>query len=86
MPYYNDQQLVTTVGTFKEYANGYFTFKLENGDLIDFEQINKNVLAEFDLKSNSLKSKAFEITYKEILDDTDDEDFIVFKIDKLILL
>lgn len=83
---YNDQQLVTTVGVFKEYANGYFTFELENGDLIDFEQINKNVLADFDLKSNQFKSQKFEITYKEIIDDLDDDDFVVFKINSLTLI
>ncbi|MDY0779567.1 hypothetical protein [Tenacibaculum sp. IB213877] len=83
MSFYNENQSVTTIGVFKEYTNGYFTFELESGDLIDFEQINKNVLAEFDLKTTQFKNQRFEIIYKEIMDDLDDEDFVVFKIDKL---
>ncbi len=80
-----ENQSVTSIGVFKEYSNGYFIFELENGDILDFEQINKNILSEFDLKNNQFKNQRFEVVYKEIIDE-DDEDFMVFKIDKLVKL
>jgi len=86
MTYYNSQEKVTLVGVYQGYTNGYYVFELENGDIIDFEQINKKNLEHLDLKSSSLKNKSFEITYKEIFDDVDDEDLVIFKLENLQLL
>ena len=86
MNYYNASQTVTTTGIYVGFIDGSFSFELENGDIIDFDQINKNVLLEYDLKSSVFKGKKFNITYKEIFDDLDDEDFIIFKLDKLEIL
>ncbi|CAM1346345.1 hypothetical protein [Tenacibaculum crassostreae] len=86
MAYYNSQQTVTLVGVYQGYTNGYYVFELENGDIIDFEQINKKNLEAFDLKSSAFKNKKFKITYKEIFDDVDDENLVIFKLDNLQLL
>ena len=86
MNYYNTEQTVTLKGLFKEYSNGAFSFELENKDIIDFEEINKNVLIKYDLKSSTFKNKTFLITYKEIFDDLDDDDFVVFKLENLEIL
>lgn len=83
---YNSQQQVTLVGVYQGYTSGYYVFELENGDIIDFEQINKKNLEHFDLKSPTLKNKKFKITYKEIFDDVDDDDLVIFKLDNLELL
>ncbi|MDX8552821.1 hypothetical protein MK851_04170 [Tenacibaculum sp. 1B UA] len=83
MTYYSSQQTVTLVGVYQGYANGYYVFELENGDIIDFEQINKKNLEHLDLKSSTLKNRSFEITYKEIFDDLDDEDLVIFKLENL---
>lgn len=86
MNYYSAEQSVTAIGIYKGYTNGYFIFKLDNDDVIDFEEINKIILTKFDLKSDVLKGEKFEIEYTEIFDDLDDEDFIVLKLEKLKLL
>lgn len=86
MAFYNSRQTVTLVGVYQGYTNGYYIFELENGDIIDFDQINKKNLEHLDLKSSSLKNKNFEITYKEIFDDLDDEDIVIFKLENLQLL
>jgi hypothetical protein len=83
MAYYNSQETVTLVGVYQGYTNGYYVFELENGDIIDFEQINKKNLEHLDLKSSTYKNKSFEITYKEIFDDMDDEDLVIFKLENL---
>ncbi len=62
---------------------GAYSFELENGDIIIFEQINKSILTKYDLKSNEFKNKNFEITYTEVFDDEDSEDFLMFKLEKI---
>lgn len=86
MNYYNTEQTVILKGIFKEYSNGAFSFELENKDIIDFEEVNKDLLLKYDLKSNTFKNKIFLITYKEIFDDLDEDDFVVFKLENLELL
>ena len=86
MNYYNAKQSLSSKGLFIGYLDGYATFQLENDDVIDFEQIDKKILAEYDLKNGDFKNKTFEIYYTEIFDDLDDEDFIVFRLDDLKLL
>ena len=86
MNYYSAKQNITITGTFIGFINGTYTFHLENNDIIDFDEVNTKIFEEFDLKSTSLKNKAFEITYSENFDDLDDEDIVVFKLEKLKLL
>lgn len=86
MSYYSAEQSMTSIGIYMGYKDGYYSFVLENNDVIDFEEINKMILVKFDLKSDELKERKFEINYKEIIDDLDDEDFIVLKLDSINLL
>ena len=86
MIYYKAEQASTLAGIYKGYEDGYYLFELNNGVIMDFEQINKKVLEEFDLKSTTFKNKSFIVNYLEIIDDLDDEDFIIYKIEKLELL
>jgi len=86
MNYYIAHQTYSVTGLYKGYENGYYLFELNNGVIINFEQINKNVLKEYDLKSDLYKTKTFIVHYLEIFDDLDDEDFIIYKLDGLELL
>ncbi len=86
MNYYSAKQNITITGTFIGFINGTYTFHLENNDIIDFDEINTKIFEEFDLKSTSLKNKVFEIIYSENFDDIDDEDIVVFRLEKLNLL
>ncbi|WP_272151816.1 hypothetical protein [Tenacibaculum aiptasiae] len=86
MNYYSAKQNITITGTFIGFINGTYTFHLENNDIIDFDEINTKIFEEFDLKSTSLKNKVFEIIYSENFDDIDDEDIVVYRLEKLNLL
>ena len=86
MNYYNAKQSLSAKGVFIGYLEGYATFQLENDDIIDFEQVNVKILDDYNLKNNHYKNKFFEIYYTEIFDDSDEEDFIVFRLDDLKLL
>ena len=86
MKYYSTEELIFEEGIFKNYENGYFSFQLNNGDLIEFEQINNNILNLYDLRSKVHIGKKFEIEYLEIIDDLDDEDFVILKLNKLKIL
>lgn len=69
-------------GVFVKYYDGYYKFLMDNGDTIIFEEIPRLAIKKFDLKSDTYKGKSFEITYSEHIDD-DDDDFIIYKIEKL---
>lgn len=86
MNYYNTNELITIEGNYVGYMQGGYVFHLENDDIIDFDQINVKILEEFDLKSNEFKNKIFTIVYSEIFDDLDNEDFVLFKLEKLKLV
>jgi hypothetical protein len=83
MNYYSSTQLITITGDYIGFMQGGYAFHLENDDIIDFDQINPIVLEEFDLKSSELKNKTFEIVYSENFEDLDDEDVVIFKLEKL---
>lgn len=83
MVYYRAEQLMESVGVYSGYKDGYYTFILEDNEVVDFEEINKMLLVKYNLKSNELKGKKFEIIYKEIINDLDDEDFVVLKLEEL---
>ncbi|TCI90978.1 hypothetical protein [Tenacibaculum sp. M341] len=86
MIYYSTEQQITSKGVYAGYKEGYYVFILDNNDIVDFEQIKKALLIQFDLKSEKLKGHRFEIEYKVIVDDIDDEDFIILKLNNLKLL
>ncbi len=79
--------MVEITAKFIEFiSGGAYSFELENGDNIVFEQINKSILNKYDLKSKDFKNKNFKISYTEIFDDEDDEDFVLFKLEKIELI
>ena len=86
MVYYDTHQRKSEEGIFIKYSNGYYTFQLSFDELIIFEQIEKNILEDYDLRSNEYIGATFDITYEEIINDLDDEDFIIFKILALTLI
>ncbi len=86
MNYYRAERSMLVTGVYAGYKNGYYTFVLQDNDIIDFDEINKMILVKFDLKSNECKGRKFEIIYKEIIDDLDDEDFLILKLEDLKLI
>lgn len=71
------------IGVYKKHLNGYYTFELENGDIIVFEQVEAKILKEFQLKSNKNIDMVFEIIYTEIYDDFESDDFLIFRLEDL---
>lgn len=74
------------VGKYLKMSNGYYTFQLKNDEKIIFEEITKRALLKFNLDSNEFIGKNFEIIYSEILEDFEDEDFIIYRIEDLNLI
>ncbi len=74
------------IGLFKKHNQGYYTFELEGNEILVFEEIKKSVLKEFNLLANEYTNSKFEITYKEIISDLDDDEFIIYKIEHLKLI
>lgn len=83
MNYFNTEEVKNEEGVFVKYHDGYFTFQLSFDELIVFEEVSTEVLQEYNLKSNDFIGIPFKITYKEIISDLDDEDFIIFRLLKL---
>lgn len=81
-----DHQIRNAKGVYKKHFNGYYSFVLQDGDIIIFEQINYKILREFDLKSEEYIDKVFEIGYTEIYDDFESDDFLIFRLEHLSLL
>ncbi len=74
------------IGIFKTYSKGHFSFTIEDGNEIIFEEINRSVLYEYDLKKDkSLIGKLFYISYKEVFD-LIEEDFVIYRIEQLKLI
>ncbi|WP_438425772.1 hypothetical protein [Aquimarina macrocephali] len=69
-------------GVFKKYYDGYYQFVMDKGDTLVFEEISSLAIRKFDLKTNKFHGKSFEITYSEYVEGND-EDFIMYKIEKL---
>ena len=68
---------------FKKYEDGYYTFLFDSGAEITFEEIHPKVLNQYDLKNDkSFIDTSFKISFVEIFDDSD-EDFIIYRIEKL---
>jgi len=83
---YNIFQTKIEEGIFVKYHEGYYTFRFEFDELIVFEQLNKRVLEEFNLRGTLYIGSRFNVTYEELLDESDDDDFIIFRLRKLELI
>ncbi len=74
------------VGIFKKHLNSYYTFKLESGEKMIFEQINKSIIKDFELKTDKYIDRVFNITFSEVFDNFESDEFKVYKLEKLELL
>lgn len=83
MRYYESTEQIKTIGSFISFSNGYYSFELDEGELIAFEEINTTILSTYELRSNKLSGEMFEVTYSIIIDDIDDEDFVILRLDDL---
>ncbi|WP_299115795.1 hypothetical protein [uncultured Winogradskyella sp.] len=86
MNYYSTEEIRTEEGIFVKHLDGFFTFRFSFDELIVFEEVNTAVLEEFNLRSEEYIGSTFEVTYKEFINDLDDEDFLTFRIMKLKLV
>jgi len=84
--YYSNEEKIEAIGTFITFGFGYYSFVLESGDEIIFEEIKKGVLEKYNLKLSEFQGKKFNITYSVLTEDLDDEDFVVLRLDYLKLL
>jgi EAL domain-containing protein (putative c-di-GMP-specific phosphodiesterase class I) len=80
------KELRKVVGVFKKHLNNYYTFKLESGEKMIFEQINKSMIKDFELRSDKHINMVFNITFSEVFDDFGSDDFQIYKLEKLELL
>ncbi|MFD2568396.1 hypothetical protein [Pseudotenacibaculum haliotis] len=83
MRYFESREQVTTEGTFITYTYGYYSFEIDGGEVLAFDEIEKGVLEKYDLKSDQFNDQMFEIFYSIIIDDMDDEDFVILRLDDL---
>jgi hypothetical protein len=83
MNYFNTEEIRIEEGVYMNYHNGYFTFRFSFDELVVFEEVKTEVLEAFDLRSEKYIGTTFMVTYKEIINDLDDEDFLTFRLLKL---
>ena len=86
MTYYQTEEQVFTTGKFVTYGYGYYSFELGNQELLVFEEIKKELLNKYDLRTNQFEGKYFEIAYTIVTEDLDDEDFVVLRLNDLTLV
>ena len=79
-------KLIYETVIFKSHKNGFYTFTLDNGEDMVFEEIQPYILMRLDLKNDkSLLNKVFHLAYYEDIVD-DDDDFIIYRIEYLELI
>ena len=83
MRQYSLKERKIEIATFHNYNNGYYTFYLDTKEAIIFEQIDTSILEMYNLRDTTSKGANFEISYTEMIDDADADDFIVYRLDKL---
>ena len=83
---YNTLNRLKEVGKFLKMSNGYYTFLLKNEEKIIFEEISKRALSKFNLDSKEFIDRSFKIVYAEILEDFEDDDYIISRIEDLNLI
>ncbi|WP_222984975.1 hypothetical protein [Flagellimonas meishanensis] len=82
-----NQDVEKMVGTYDGTDNGSFFFTDDEGDTLEFEQIEEEILEKFDLTSEAFMGRNFEISYiTEIISDDDEEEIYISKIVNLKLL
>lgn len=81
--YYSSEEKIQEIGTFITFGFGYYSFVLDNGEELIFEEIKKEVLEQYNLKTDKFEGKRFDITYSIITEDLNDEDFVVLRLDNL---
>ena len=47
---YQSNEQIKTEGTFLNFADGYYNFELNDGELLAFEEVSLRVKKEYDLK------------------------------------
>lgn len=72
----NNQAKEKIKATFIGYADGIYNFTDENDYTIEFEHIQKPVLARYDLSTDEFKGKLFIITYETDLEEDEEGDEI----------
>ena len=83
MKYYNTVEIKTEIGVFLKYYNGYFKFQFQPDEYVVFEEVSTEALEIYDLRDVKYINSKFNVTYKEIITDLDDEDFLIFRLLKL---
>lgn len=86
MVYHQTEELAYTVGKFVTYGYGYYSFELGNEELLVFEEINKELLQKYDLKTGEHEGRYFEIAYSILTEDLNDEDFVVLRLNNLTMV
>ena len=70
---------------YEGYEDGVYYFENEYGESYEFISCLKNVLKEFDLKSDKLVAQAFLVTYKQLNEDDEEEELEIIMIKKITL-
>jgi hypothetical protein len=83
MRYYSLKETRTERASFDTFHDGYFTFILESNEAIVFEEVNRLILEKYDLRNTEFRGKKFDITFSENIEDLDDEDFVIYRLEKL---
>lgn len=83
MSFYSLIETRSERATFDTFHDGYFTFILESDEAIVFEEINRFILEKYDLRNVEFRGKKFDITFSENIEDLDDEDFVIYRLEKL---
>ena len=83
MGYFQSREQVTIEGSFVTYAYGYYSFEIDGGEVLAFDEIEKEVLEKYNLKTDQFSGQEFIIFYSIIIDDLDDEDFVILRLDDL---
>ena len=81
--YYSSEEKIEEIGTFITFGFGYYSFVLDSGEEVVFEEIRNEVLEKYNLKSEKFQGKKFNITYSILTDDLNDEDFVILRLDNL---
>ncbi|MGB5363833.1 MAG: hypothetical protein WBN17_11060, partial [Aureibaculum sp.] len=73
----------TESASFEAFHDGYFTFILDTNETVVFEEVNQSILEKYNLKDVEFRGKIFELTFSENIEDLDDEDFVIYRLEKL---
>ena len=83
MRYYSLKETRFEKASFEAFHDGYYTFILDTNETIVFEEVNGSILEKYNLKDVEFRDKKFDITFSENIEDLDDEDFVIYRLEKL---